>query len=194
MDGPDRTRVTQILLEAADDAEGGTRALAEVLYSDLHRMAAKLMRGERVGHTLQPTALVGEAYLRLVDQARTGWQHRAHFLGVAARVMRQVLVDHARARAAGKRGAGAHHVTLGTAQGAVEDTPFELLVLDDLLDRLAALDPRAARVVELRTFGGLTVKEIADTLQVSARTVDGDWAMARLWLAREYARVSPDAG
>jgi RNA polymerase sigma factor (TIGR02999 family) len=195
MDAPERTRVTRILLESAAEHNAcSTNDLAQVLYPELRRMAGRLMRTERAGHTLQPTALVSEAFLRLVDQSQTAWQHRAHFLGVAARVMRQVLVDHARARAADKRGAGVPCVTLGTDVVAdVPATPIELLLLDDLLRGLATLDPRAAQVVELRVFGGLTVRETAEVLQVSARTVDGDWAMARMWLAREFGRTTSAA-
>jgi RNA polymerase sigma factor (TIGR02999 family) len=195
MDEPERTRVTRILIDsAAEHNAWSTNDLAGVLYPELRRMAGRLMRAERDGHTLQPTALVSEAFLRLVDQSQTAWQHRAHFLGVAARIMRQVLVDHARARAADKRGAGVPCVTLGpdVAPSAAAGQ-IELLMLDDLLRGLAALDPRAAQVVELRVFGGLTVRETAEVLQVSARTIDGDWAMARMWLAREFGRAASGA-
>jgi RNA polymerase sigma factor (TIGR02999 family) len=186
MDEHARPDVTQILLDARQsDPASATERLTEALYPELRRLAASLMRRERAGHTLQPTALVSEAFLRLVDQTRVEWQHRAHFLGIAARVMRQVLIDHARRHAAGKRGADVRRVTLGDAEGASADQVVELLVLDDLLERLASLDARGARVVEMRVFGGLTVAEIAQVLEVSPRTVDSDWAMARMWLARE---------
>jgi RNA polymerase sigma factor (TIGR02999 family) len=143
------------------------------------------MRRERPNHTLQPTALVGEAFLRLVDQTRIDWQDRAHFLGIAARVMRQVLVDHARERGAAKRGGDVQRVTLDDYAGQENPAPLDVLILNDALDRLAAIDPRGARVVELRVFGGLTVEEVAALLDVSKRTVDNDWSVARMWLARE---------
>ena len=143
------------------------------------------MRRERPGHTLQPTALVAEAFLRLVDETQVQWQDRAHFLGIAARVMRQILVDHARRRAAVKRGHELRRVTFDENLGHGSNQSFELLALHEALDRLAALDPRGARVVELRVFGGLTIDEIARLLDVSKRTVDNDWVVARMWLARE---------
>lgn len=182
----DRTRITDILREArASGAEASAR-LADALYPELRRIAAALMRRERPDHTLQPTALVAEAYLRVVDQSRVDWQDRTHFLGIAARVMRQVLVDHARRHTAAKRGAGAERIPLDDdiAGGA---GPVELLLVNDALDRYARLDERGAHVVELRVFGGLSVGEIADALGVSKRTVDNDWSMARMWLARELA-------
>ncbi len=185
MDAADRSRLTGILIDARDpQRELASDQLAELLYPELRRLAGRLMRRERADHTLQPTALVGEAFLRMVDQTRTGWKDRAHFLGIAARVMRQVLVDHARRHAAAKRGAGIQRVTFDEAAGAGAQV-LDLLVVNDALDRLDALDNRGARVVELRVFGGLSVEEIAHVLGVSKRTVDGDWAMARLWLARE---------
>ena len=197
---PAQTRVTRILIDSSGDGNPcSTKDLAEALYPELRRMAGRLMRAERVGHTLQPTALVGEAFLRLVDQSQVDWQHRAHFLGVASRVMRQVLVDHARARAAGKRGGGAPNVAIDTAIPQADGpSVVDLLLLDEVLGRLAAVDQRAARVVELRVFGGLTVEDVAGVLGVSRRTVDGDWAMARMWLAREFTHAGrrapgPDA-
>lgn len=184
--------VTRILLDARDpDVAGVTERLAEALYPELRRLAASLMRRERQAHTLQPTAVVGEAYLRLVDQDRVEWKDRAHFMGIAARVMRQVLVDHARRHRAAKRGVGMQRVTLGEDVGVVSPV-VDLLVLDETLTRLAALDERGARVVEMRVFGGLTVEETAEALRVSRRTVDKDWAIARMWLARELG--PPHAG
>jgi RNA polymerase sigma factor (TIGR02999 family) len=185
-----RTRITEILVDARE-GRGSTASarLAEALYPELRRLAAAFMRRERRDHTLQPTALVGEAFLRLVDQSKTDWKDRTHFLGVAARVMRQVLVDHARRHAAAKRGAGAQLVTLDEEISSRE-RPLELLLVNDALDRFALVDARGARVVELRAFGGLTMEEIAATLGVSKRTVDNDWAMARMWLARELSTPS----
>jgi RNA polymerase sigma factor (TIGR02999 family) len=143
------------------------------------------MRRERRDHTLQPTALVGEVFLRLVDQTRIAWRDRAHFLGVAARVMRQILVDHARRHGAAKRGAGVWRVTFDESLGHGLPKDIEIVALHEALARLGEIDPRGAQVVELRVFGGSTVEEIAQTLGVSKRTVDGDWAVARMWLARE---------
>jgi RNA polymerase sigma factor (TIGR02999 family) len=183
-----RSEITQILLgmkpEGLRDPAAGDRLL-KALYPELRRLAASLMRRERADHTLQATALVHEAYMKLVDPSRASWESRAHFLGVAARAMRQILVDHARARAAVKRGGGWQRITLDTGLGSDPDREVAVLALHDALGRLAAVDPRAARGVELRVFGGLTVEETAHVLCVSKRTVDSDWAMARLWLARE---------
>ncbi len=144
---------------------------------------------ERAGHTLQPTALVHEAYLRLVDQQRVRWEGRAQFFAIAARVMRRVLVDHARARLAGKRGAGAQHITLIDARldadhGAGADDAIDLLALDTALEQLAAFDPRKARLVELRYFAGFSIPEAAEAMEVSQATVIRDWNVARRWLHR----------
>jgi RNA polymerase sigma-70 factor, ECF subfamily len=185
----ERTPITEIVLDARrPDAADATNRLAEALYPELRRLAASLMRHERASHTLQPTALVGEAFVRLVDQTRIEWKDRAHFLGVASRVMRQVLIDHARRHAAAKRGAGIQRVTLNEDVGADAGELIDVLMLEDALERLAALDARGARVVEMRVFGGSTREEIAEVLDVSTRTVDNDWAMARMWLAREFGR------
>jgi RNA polymerase sigma factor (TIGR02999 family) len=188
----DRAVVTRILRDARNRADDASARLAAALYPELRRLAGGLMRRERPGHTLQPTALVGEAFLRLVDQSQVEWQDRAHFLGIAARVMRQVLVDHARRHSTAKRGAGAQLVTLGDDIRAAGRPLEDLLVIDDALDRFAALDPRAAHIVEMRVFGGLTVEEIAEALGVSKRTIDHDWAVARMWLARELGRAGID--
>jgi RNA polymerase sigma factor (TIGR02999 family) len=159
--------------------------VVEALYPELRRIAGSLMRKERPGHTLQPTALVGEAFVRLVDERQITWQDRAHFLGIAARVMRQILVDHARRRGAAKRGGGGERVTFDERLGHGAARGLAVLDLQRALDRLEALDPRGARVAVLRLFGGLTVPEIAEVVGVAPRTVDGDWAVARRWLARE---------
>ncbi len=194
MDESDRGRITSVLLDTRSPQGGlASEQLAEALYPELRRLAGSLMRRERADHTLQPTALVGEAFIRLVDQTKTDWKDRAHFLGIAARVMRQVLVDHARRHAAAKRGAGVQRVTFDDAVDARGERAADLLVINDALDRLAALDERGARVVEMRVFGGLSVEEIAHVLGVSKRTVDADWAMARLWLARELGGGPPRA-
>jgi RNA polymerase sigma factor (TIGR02999 family) len=185
-----RESVTRLLarLRGADEA---TRADAlqqvlELLYPELRRLAGNLMRRERRGHTLQPTALVHEAFLALVDQTTIEWECRAHFMGVAARAMRQVLVDHARRHAARKRGGGLRQVTLDeSVDVGLRDRALDVLLLHDALERLASLDERGARVVEMKVFGGLTADEAAAALGVSRRTVDSDWSVARMWLARE---------
>lgn len=166
-----------------------TARLVELMYPELRALAARLMRRERAGHTLQPTAIVNEAFLRLVDQGTIEWQDRAHFVGIAARVMRQILVDHARRKRTAKRGGGAAAVTLDEAMVSAPGTVFDLIALDDVLTKFAALDARRSHVAELRVFGGLTTKEIAAELGVSTRTVEGDWAVARMWLARELTNV-----
>ncbi len=160
--------------------------LFALVYDELRRIAGALMSDERRAVTLQPTALVHEVYLALAER-RSDWQGRAHFLALASRCMRHVLVDHARARSAAKRGGDRRAVTLD--EGLVGEQPrdVETLMLNDVLDKLAALDERAARVAEMRLFGGMTVKEIAEALDVSPRTVDGDWVTARLWLSRELS-------
>lgn len=178
------TRLLQAFDPQVTSAPRSHERLLELVYAELHATARGLMSRERVEHTLQPTALVHEAWLRLFKQDEMHWNDRVHFLGVAARCMRQVLVDHARAHGAEKRGAGFRQVTLDEGVLAGMPDSLELLDLDRCLTRLAELDPRAAQVAEMRIFGGLTVAEIAHNLDVSRRTVDGDWAMARLWLSR----------
>ena len=173
-------------------SEGGAAASAEELlplvYDELRRLAGKQMAGAGSGHTLQPTALVHEAYIRLVDQSRVDWRGRSHFRAYAARAMRNLLIDHARGRASAKRGGGLHRVTL--VDGSVGDRELDreqLLSLHAALEKLAELDEREARVVELRYFGGLKVDEVAEVLGVSKRTVEGLWTHARAWLSRELA-------
>jgi RNA polymerase sigma factor (TIGR02999 family) len=188
---PQRPELTNTLVSIVRG--GSVREAQEELfrevYDELRRVAASMLRRERPGHTLQPTALVHEAYLRLIDQDRVPWQGRAHFFGAAARAMRQILVDHARRKNAAKRVGGRYRVTLDEESVAQSDSTIELLALDDLLTRLAALDARMSRIVELRIFGGLSIEELAQVLGVSTRTVDGDWAMAKRWIRRELARV-----
>jgi RNA polymerase sigma-70 factor, ECF subfamily len=178
--------VTALLLAwRSGDAQAGERLLPMV-YEELHRQAARAMRREDEAHTLQATALVHEAYLRLVDQRRVEWKNRAHFFGVAAQAMRRVLVDHARGRLAEKRGGAMQRVTLGDAGSETStDAGLEVLALHDALERLAALDPEQARLVELRYFGGLGIDETAEALGVSSATVKREWAVARAWLRRE---------
>lgn len=183
--------VTQLLLGwSAGDRSAGEQLLSAV-YAELHRQAARAMRRESADHTLQTTALVHEAYLRLIDQRRVEWRNRAHFFGVAAQLMRRILVDHARRRGAGKRGSGQRPVSLDdvhSARGAPsEASRLDVLVFDEALDRLAALDESQARIVELRYFGGLNIEETAEALDVSPATVKREWAIARAWLRRELA-------
>lgn len=177
---------TTALLTAFDEADTMERLLP-MLYDELRQMAHRQLARERRGHTLQTTALVHEAYLRLVDQTRVTERGRAYFFAAAARAMRQVLVDHARRRKSLKRGGGQSPLSLDENQIAVDVFAAELIDLDEGLKRLAALSPRQARVVECRFFGGLSVKETADILEVSYRTVENDWAMARAWLYRYMA-------
>lgn len=162
-----------------------TARLAELLYPELKRIAQGVMRHERAGHTLQPTAVLNEAYLRLAAQASGDWQDRSHFLGFATRLMRQVLVDHARTRQSQKRGGDMTRVTLDEAFAGGDAPSLDVLALDQALDRYAAIDARGARIVELRVFGGLTMPEIAAHLGVSERTAAEDWAVARMWMARQ---------
>ena len=182
--------VTPLLLAWGNGDESAGEQLLPAVYAELHRQAARAMRREANGHTLQATALVHEAYLRLVDQRRIVWRNRAQFFGVAAQTMRRILVDHARKQHADKRGGGMQQITLSDAnQPAVADpgNSVDILALHDALDRLAALDPEQARLVELRYFGGLNIEETADALGVSPATVKREWAVARAWLRRELS-------
>jgi RNA polymerase sigma factor (TIGR02999 family) len=183
------TRSVTALL--TDWSRGDTSALDQLLplvYAELRRIAASQLRGERVNHTLQPTALVNEVYLRLVDQRQVEWQGRAHFLGVAAQTMRRILVDHARRHAAGKRGDGLPAVSIDDARDIAASGELPLLALDDALARLEALDPALAKIVELRAFGGLTIDEAAHVLAVSPSTAKRSWRTAKAWLNRELGR------
>jgi RNA polymerase sigma factor (TIGR02999 family) len=184
--------VTGLLVAWSAGDSAALDALLPIVYAELRRQARRALRREAPGHTLQPTALVHEAYLRLVDQRPSRWQGRAQFFGVAARCMRQVLVDAARTRRAAKRGRGARPITLGDAD-ALAAAPADaggddVLALDAALTRLATLDPDQARVVELRYFAGLTLDDTAATLGISAATVSREWTVARRWLRRELAR------
>lgn len=168
--------------------------LMPLVYDELRRLARGFMGRERRDHTLQPTALVHEAYVKLVDQSRVDWRGRTHFRAVGARVMRRILIDHARGHASAKRGGGVQRVTLGESLVHAADGDLdlvELLSLNEALDRLRSVDERAAQVVELRFFGGLTSEEIAEVLGVSSRTVDGDWMHGRAWLKRELTARDP---
>jgi RNA polymerase sigma factor (TIGR02999 family) len=159
--------------------------LLPLVYADLRRVAARQLRSERAGHTLQPTALVHEVFIRLVDQRHVDWQNRAHFFGVAAQVMRRILVDHARRRGASKRGEGVRCVSIDDAQDVAASDGMPVLALDHALERLEAVDTDLAKVVELRAFGGLTIEEVAHVLGVSPSTAKRDWRTAKAWLNRE---------
>lgn len=189
--GPVRDpRVTRILqdmrADATTDPELG-RQLFEIVYGEMRRLAGSILRGQRANHTLQATALVHEAYLRLVDKDVLDYRDRQHFFRVAARAMRHILIDYARRRSAEKRGGGADRVTLDEALGLAHDADLQAIELDRALEALSQEDPRAAQVVELRVFAGLSVNEVSEILGVSPRTVDGDWALARMWLNRALA-------
>jgi RNA polymerase sigma factor (TIGR02999 family) len=184
--------LTQTLLEtSAENPEQAVQKLLPLVYDDLRDIAANYLRGERKNHTLQPTALVHEAFLKLVDQSRVDWKGRTHFLAVGAAAMRRILIDHARAHNRDKRGGGRHRVAM-TDEFAVTDTgDVDSEALHDALELLATLDPVQARVVELRFFGGLTVDEVAHVLDVSKRTVEGHWTHAKAWLK---TRLAANAG
>ncbi len=162
--------------------------LFDIVHDELHRVAVALFHHERADHTLQPTALVNEVFVRLVSQSQSDWQSRAHFLCVAAKAMRRILVDHARGRDRAKRGGRACRVTLEQACNPVAHIDHDLLDLEDALQRMAAMDPRQSQIVELRFFGGMTVPEIAHVLNISTSTVEADWRMARAWFRRVLSR------
>jgi RNA polymerase sigma-70 factor, ECF subfamily len=178
-------QVTEALIAWSAGDASALETLVPIVEADLRRMARRQLARERPGHTLQTTALVNEAYLRLIDQKRVRWQNRAHFFAIAAQAMRRILIGMARARCAEKRGGPAQPVSLDLAAEVSVDRAAELVALDDALHALAALDPRRARVVELRYFGGLSVEETAEALTVSPETVMRDWKRARAWLAAE---------
>jgi RNA polymerase sigma factor (TIGR02999 family) len=176
--------VTRLLAELQSGQAGAAEALVPLVYAELHALAVHFMRGERDDHTLQPTVLVHDAYLRLVGQRDTSWQSRSHFFGIAAQAMRRILVDHARRTRAAKRDGG-ERVTLDESVADRSGRTVDLIALDDALARLAALDPRQARVVELRYFSGLDIEQTAAVLGVSPATVKRDWTFARAFLQRE---------
>ena len=181
--------VSQLLRDWGNGKDSALQDLMPLIDKELRLLAHRFMRRENPGHTLQTTALVNEAYLRLVDQ-RVEWKNRSHFFGIAAGLMRRILVDHARAQVKIKRGGGAHHVALDEALVIAKERSDDLVALDDALVRLSELDGRKSRVVELRFFGGLSVEETAEVLQVSAVTVMRDWSMAKAWLHRALSNES----
>jgi len=182
--------VTKLLLAWSEGQDEALEKLVPLVYQELRRMARRYMYGERAGHTLQTTALVNEAYLRLVDSRKVLWQNRAHFFAISAQLMRRILVDFARSRRYQKRGGGMENLTLNEELIMAPQQGRQLLALDDALCALAKTDARKARVVELRFFGGLSAEETAEVLKVSPDTVLRDWRLAKAWLAREMGKSS----
>jgi RNA polymerase sigma-70 factor (ECF subfamily) len=179
------TTVTALLRQWGDGDEAALERLIPLVHRELHQIARRCMAGERSGHSLQATALVNEAYLRLVDTPNVDWQNRAHFLAVAARIMRRILVDHARARLADKRGGHVERLSFDDALMVLDDPRQDFIALDDALKALAAVDERKSRVIELRFFGGLSIEETAAVLGVGPDTVMRDWRLAKAWLQVE---------
>jgi len=177
--------VTGLLLDWRHGDAGALDRLIPLVHAELHQIAERCMRGERAGHSLQATALVNEAYLRLVDAQHVDWQDRTHFLAMSARLMRRVLVENARARLTDKRGGGVQRVTLVDGLGGSDERPHDVIALDDAVAALAQFDGRKGRVVELRFFGGLSLEETASVLDVSVETVKRDWKFAKVWLLCE---------
>jgi len=189
--GDSSTGVTQLLARWRDGDREALDALMPLVYAELRRLARHYLQGERPDHTLQSTALVHEAYVRLAGQDPPQWQNRAHFFGVAAHVMRQILVDYARSHRAAKRGSGACKLTLGSASDQPLPVDVDVVALDDALNSLAEMDPQQSRIVELKFFAGLSIEDTAEVLGVSASTVKREWMTARAWLYRELDRSAP---
>lgn len=179
--------ITQLLLKWSNGDSSAREKLMPLVYDELRRLAAKYLRRERANHTLQPTALVNEAYLRLIDQQKVEWQNRAQFFGLAARLMRNILVDYARSHQAAKRGGEQYSVSLSRADRVSATSEVDLVALHETLERLTTHDPQKSSIVELRFFGGLTIEETAEVLEISHATVERDWKMARAWLRRELS-------
>ena len=192
MNNPDREDVTILLAELTKGNKEAASKLIPLVYGELRRLAGGYMRHERVNHTLQATALVHEAYLKLVEQRSVDWQGRAHFFGIAAQVMRRILVDHARGHLRDKRGGGYQAVPLDEALVFAPEQSLELVKIDAALERLTKLDPRQGKIVELRFFGGLTVEQTAALLGVSPKTVKRDWSVAKAWLHGELRQTDGD--
>jgi RNA polymerase sigma factor (TIGR02999 family) len=182
---PSREEVTDLLNDWSNGDQEALNRLMPLVYDELRRLASRYLRHERVGHTLQTTALVHEAYLKLVDQKKANWDNRVQFFAAAAKVMRHVLVDYARSRKAAKRGGDYYRLSLDEATISSGEKDADLLVLNEALNRLAAIDPQQSRVVELRVFGGLTVEDTAAALGISPRTVKREWSMAKAWLTQQ---------
>jgi RNA polymerase sigma factor (TIGR02999 family) len=180
--------VTRLLLDWKSGDQGALDKLMPLVYDELHHLADRYLRRERPDHTIQATALVNEAFIKLIEQKEVQWQNRAHFFGIAAQLMRRILVDHARARYAEKRGGEGYKLSLNEAIGLPEKRDLDLVALDDALNSLASRDERKSKIVELRFFGGLTIEETAEVLGISLDTVKRDWRMARAWLYSEISK------
>jgi RNA polymerase sigma factor (TIGR02999 family) len=187
MAAPSPKEVTRLLVAWGNGDQAALDELIPLVYDELRRLAGRYMRRENRGHTLQTSALVNEAYLRLIDQKSVEWQNRAHFFGVAAQLMRRILVDHARGRLRAKRGGGAQMVSLAE-QAAMSEEVAEVVALDEALERLAELDPRKSQIVEMKFFAGLTNEEVAEVLKVTTRTVEREWRKAKAWLHRAISK------
>jgi RNA polymerase sigma factor (TIGR02999 family) len=184
---PEAQNITELLVGYGRGDKEALDQLMPIVYDELRRQAARYLRREQAGHTLQTTALIHEAYVRLVDQRNVQWQNRAHFFGIAAQLMRRILVDHARTKKRVKRGGSDVRVSLDDAAIAVKGQDLDIVALDEALDRLAQIDEQQSRVVELRFFSGLTVEETAEVMRISKATVKRDWSMAKAWLHRELS-------
>ena len=194
MGAPSQKQITQMLVDWGNGDQAALEKLTPLVYNELHRLARRYMGRERPGHTLQTSALVNEAYIRMIDWKEIQWQNRAHFFAVSAQLMRRILVDFARSRNYAKRGGAARKVSLEEATVISREKGADLVALDDALDSLARLNERQSRVVELRFFGGLELEEIAEVMQVSVGTVRRDWSLARAWLHRELSRARESEG
>ena len=180
--------ITRLLIDWGKGDQAALEKLMPLVYSELRRLASNYLRRERGEHTLQPTALVNEAYLKLVDQRNPKWQNRAHFFGISAQLMRRILVDHARQHQAAKRGgSGQQRISLTGAERLAKQSEVDLLALNEALDELAQMDPQQSRIVELKFFGGLSIEEIAEVMKIGHATVERDWKMARAWLRRQLS-------
>jgi len=191
MASPPPKDVTRLLVDWGNGDQAALDELIPLVYDELRRMAGRYMRRESKGHTLQTSALVNEAYLRLVNQKSVQWQNRAHFFGVAAHLMRRILVDHARSRSRAKRGGGAQMVSLAD-QAVISKEVADVIALDDALKNLAEMDPRKSQIVEMKFFGGLTTEEVAEVLKVTSRTVEREWRKAKAWLNRAISKGEPN--
>ncbi len=187
---PSRTEITQWLASCKGGDTQALESLLPIVYDELHRQAVRFFVRERAGHTLQPTALVNEVYLRLVNQDGAKWQNRAQFFGIAAQMMRRILVSHARGRQAAKRGGGEHRITLEEGVAIAPQRDANLLAVDEALKKLETMDPEKSRMVELRFFSGLSVQETAEVMGISPRTVDRQWQTAKAWLHREIGAAN----
>jgi len=185
--------ITQLLNDWSDGDQAARDQLMSVVYDELHRLAHNYMKHESPGHTLQTSALVNEAFLRLIDQSNVKWRNRAHFFGIAAQMMRRILVDYARSRRYAKRGGGAQEISLDEALTVSDERSSEVVALDEALTRFAGVDERKSQIVELRFFGGLSIEETAEVLAVSPGTIMRDWTLAKAWLRRELSNNSSEA-